>query len=98
MYFYVPLHTGGVVKCVTTGQYQETEEGQEACTPSALVTLSGTGFGPTTFSLQKPYVQETQNEPVCLTRSLLTGYLCTFSAQQYCRFQGESDQTEKPSE
>lgn len=96
VFIYVPLHTGEAAKCVTTGRYQETGKEQEACTPSALVTSNGTGFGPTTFSPQKQYVLETQKEPMCLTLRLVTGCLCTFSAPRHCRFQGESDQTEEP--
>lgn len=64
VFIYVPLHPGEVVKCVTTARYLETGKEQEACTPSALVTSSGTGFGPTTFSPPKQYVHETQNAPV----------------------------------
>lgn len=78
VFIYVPLRTGEVVKFVTTGRYQETGKEREACTPSALVTSNGTGSGPTTFSPQKQYVHETQNEPACLMRRPLTGCCARF--------------------
>lgn len=87
VFIYVPLRTGEVVKFVTTGRYQETGKEREACTPSALVTSNGTGSGPTTFSPQKQYVHETQNEPAftstsytnqCLMRRPLTGCCACF--------------------